>query len=304
MDHVAARHQVGTDLLGDSHHAIETDAGEDGITSGWAWAGFWFPLAGLAALGIVFGIHRPWFYTVQQEDYPIEWSQFALCLFSSLIFGLTAARLAIRGHRGLAVLLLLTALGSLALTGEEISWGQRVFGLVTPGELADVNHQAEMNVHNIDVGIPSEALFKFFAFAMGLGGAALALLARRPGTPLYRTTWRLVAPPLLAIPGFLGMALYRVFILFLPIFPAVRGQEWVEVGLYTSLAITAGCCYARSTAGRFQVDLTDSQSPSRRVDPRVRVNPGPLIALGVGVLLLTIVFAIMTTQTGIRPGNI
>jgi len=161
-----------------------------------------------------------------------------------------------------------------------------------------------MNVHNIDVGIPSEALFKFFAFAMGTGGAGLALLARRPRGPLNRTNWWLVAPPLLAVPGFIGMAFYRIFILALPVFPAVRAQEWLEVGLYTSLAITAGCCYTRATAGRFQLDLTNGRAPARRADPRVRVNPGPLIALGVGVLLLTTVFAIMATKTGILPGNI
>lgn len=303
MHQVAARHQTGRDLLGDSHRAIEADAALDGITAGWTWTGFWFPLGGLLLLGVVFVVHRPGLYTLQQEDYPIEWSQFGLCLFSSLTFAVTSIRLALRGNRGLALLLFLTALGALVLAGEEISWAQRVFGVVTPGELAGVNHQAELNVHNINVGIPSEDLFKLFAFAMGLSGAGLALLARRPNGPLNRTTWWLVAPPLLAVPGFLGMALYRIFILVLPLNPAVATQEWIEVGLYGSLAITAGCCYARSTAGRYQVDLTREQA-TRRPDPRVRVHPGPLISLGVGVLLLTVVFAIMTTHTSVLPGNI
>jgi hypothetical protein len=300
---LAGRHHVARDVLGDTQQAVEADAAVDGISPRWAWAGFWFPLAGLLALGLVYGAHRQWFYILQQEDYPIEWAQFGLCLFSSLVFALAAVRSARAGHRGLAVLLLLTAMGSVALAGEEISWGQRVFGLATPDELAGVNHQSEMNVHNIDVGIPWEALFKLFAFSMGLGGVVLALSARRPAGPLNRTSWWLVAPPLLTVPGFLGMTLYRIFILVVPVFPAVRAQEWIEVGLYSSLAITAACCYTRATIDRYQLDVTGS-TPVRRPDPEIRVNSRPLLVIGVAVLLLTLVFAIMTTRTGILPGNI
>jgi hypothetical protein len=304
MSQVAARHHVGRDVVGDSRRAIESDALTDGIRPGWAWAGFWFPMAGLFLLAVVFVVRRPWFYTVQQEDHLVEWIQFGLCLFSGLVLAAAAIRLVRRGHRGLAALLLLTALGSLVLAGEEISWGQRVLGVVTPDDLAGVNKQAEMNVHNIDAGIPSEDLFKIFAFAMGLGGAALAWFTRRSRSPLNRTDWWLVAPPLLTVPGFAGMALYRAFILFLPLNPAVRAQEWVEVGLYGGLAVTAGCCYARATADRYQLDLTDDQRPVRRLDPQVSVNPVPLVWIGVGVLLLTVVFAILTTQTDVLPGNI
>jgi hypothetical protein len=34
--------------------------------------------------------------------------------------------------------------------GEEISWGQRIFGWSTPEELAKVNYQQETNIHNLD----------------------------------------------------------------------------------------------------------------------------------------------------------
>ena len=43
-------------------------------------------------------------------------------------------------------------LGGLVMTfvcGEEISWGQRIFGFATPDFLIDVNNQGEFNVHNI-----------------------------------------------------------------------------------------------------------------------------------------------------------
>ena len=35
--------------------------------------------------------------------------------------------------------------------GEEISWGQRIFGFSTPDSLAEINVQTEFNLHNIDM---------------------------------------------------------------------------------------------------------------------------------------------------------
>jgi hypothetical protein len=36
------------------------------------------------------------------------------------------------------------------IAGEEISWGQRIFGIVTPENLESVNVQNEFNLHNVD----------------------------------------------------------------------------------------------------------------------------------------------------------
>ena len=36
------------------------------------------------------------------------------------------------------------------VAGEEISWGQRIFGIVTPENLESVNVQQEFNLHNVD----------------------------------------------------------------------------------------------------------------------------------------------------------
>jgi len=45
--------------------------------------------------------------------------------------------------------LLCVGLASLVIAGEEVSWGQRWFGLATPEALATINTQDELNVHNI-----------------------------------------------------------------------------------------------------------------------------------------------------------
>jgi hypothetical protein len=40
--------------------------------------------------------------------------------------------------------------------GEEISWGQRIFGIDTPESIAAKNMQGEMNLHNLDVFHPQD----------------------------------------------------------------------------------------------------------------------------------------------------
>jgi hypothetical protein len=58
----------------------------------------------------------------------------------------TAAR---TGWRWLCGFYLLLIVGLVVLAGEEISWGQRIFGWETPETIAAVNEQQETNLHNL-----------------------------------------------------------------------------------------------------------------------------------------------------------
>ncbi len=66
--------------------------------------------------------------------------------------------------------------------GEEISWGQRIFGFKTPEPLAQVNKQDELNLHNLTIMEDSkfftaDRLFDVFWFLFGVLIPAIALLA-------------------------------------------------------------------------------------------------------------------------------
>lgn len=63
---------------------------------------------------------------------------------------------------------------------EEISWGQRIFGLETPDRLADVNRQEEITLHNIE-GASSLAgpLFNLFWLTFGVLVPMAAALSSR-----------------------------------------------------------------------------------------------------------------------------
>ncbi len=252
------------------------------VWTGWVTAAV--PVLGTVVLGVLFVVARPAFYLVQQEDNVVEWGQFALCLGISAVALLAAWRLARRSPRS-AALLVLVALAYFFVGGEEISWGQRVFGLVTPEELAAANQQSETNLHNINTGVDVQLLFK-------IGSSLLALVA------LLTTVWvrllhhtgtaflRLVTPPVFAAPGFVAMALYWVVARALPMAdaPLSRFQEWVELSLYVSLAASVICIITRSS--------------HRWGDRRV------IVWIGLALAVLTVVFSIMTVHTGIKPGNV
>lgn len=76
------------------------------------------------------------------EDGFFEWLT-AICLFGAAIFFIVASKLK---NIFLIILFLVFLFG----TGEEISWGQRIFNFETPEYMKDHNVQKELNIHNLE----------------------------------------------------------------------------------------------------------------------------------------------------------
>jgi hypothetical protein len=298
--------QVGTQ---NAAHRIEQDAALEGVEPRLAWAIFWLPLAGLAALLVAALIFRPSFDRMLQEDYPVEWAQFACCVFVSVVSTMTAYYFARQRQYLIAITLLLLGVGTFVLAGEEISWGQRVLGLATPEELGEVNHQAELNVHNITGGFDVEAAFRTVSLLIGIVGTVLPFLARpwsqRP--VLTANFWRVLSPPLFTVPLFAMMIGYRIFRLIVTgeVNFAVRLQEWIECCQYFGLVITVTCIHLRARQAETAGAWTNEPLPTRwqvgrlKGDPEVR----PLILIVGAILLVTAVFAVFSALSGVRPGN-
>jgi len=77
------------------------------------------------------------------------------------------------GDRLVAALYGVLSVAVFFLIGEEISWGQRIFGWATSEEFAAINKQRETNIHNIH-GIGDA--FKWVHVVIGAYGALLPLL--------------------------------------------------------------------------------------------------------------------------------
>ena len=129
--------------------------------------------------------HDAFRYEFVIEDGFIEWCTVAVLFLTMLV---CARRfLALRNVRPpmfLFVTLLLTLL-CLFGAGEEISWGQRIFGLETPDYLKDKNAQGELGIHNLVVEINGEEI-KLNKLIFGTGLAVALLIYLFIAAPLYR----------------------------------------------------------------------------------------------------------------------
>jgi len=83
------------------------------------------------------------------DDTVVEYVQFLFYFLSSFAAAGTSFILAkLKKPKIIWVLYLLGALGLFMIAGEEISWGQRIFGLETPEFYLEHNTQKEINLHN------------------------------------------------------------------------------------------------------------------------------------------------------------
>ncbi len=138
---------------------------------------------------------------------------------AGLLLAATACR---ERGRPLRWVYVLGALAFLFAAGEEISWGQRLFGWTTPDFLMGLNKQGETNIHNIYT----------LAFR-GIHAEGTMLLCAVAATALCYRQNRLFGIPLPSLPlllGFLALRLYEPS-LFMPI----RAEQ----GLLLLLAVFA-----------------------------------------------------------------
>lgn len=90
--------------------------------------------------------------TYAAEDGIVEYATAVFLLICSLVLASHASTL-FASKRGLAaVCTVLYALLFFFAAGEEISWGQRIFGWESSAFFVERNYQAETNIHNLIVG--------------------------------------------------------------------------------------------------------------------------------------------------------
>lgn len=92
--------------------------------------------------------NNQFFRLIIEDDHLVEYSQFFLLLFSSVVC-LFLKKYWWSKERFLGILFLFLAIGLFFVAGEEISWGQRLLKIQTPEQLAEINMQDELTVHNI-----------------------------------------------------------------------------------------------------------------------------------------------------------
>jgi hypothetical protein len=132
----------------------------------------------LAVLLVLAELAPRQFQRLMQEDGWAEWATFAAFAAAGTL-GLRRARATTQLER---LLLLGVSLFCLFVAGEEISWGQRLFGYRPPQFFLERNFQQEANLHNLLKNV-LDTRFMVMIIALGYGVAApflsfLALLPR------------------------------------------------------------------------------------------------------------------------------
>jgi len=165
-----------------------------------------FVAAALGLAGLILSHAAPEYFktTYVVEDGFIEWLT-VVALIASAILMLRRAWV-LRSVRS-RVFLSVTAMAAAVFVfgaGEEISWGQRLFSIETPGWLEEKNKQSEMNLHNLvisGVSINKLVFSKLLAVVLLVYLIIIPLLCKkRPrlatridafGIPLPRT-WHVI----------------------------------------------------------------------------------------------------------------
>lgn len=178
-----------------------------GVSHGVVYAALLTPLVGLVALPVIWLISSQAFRMITNEDGVIEYLQFAAFVASAVLAGWIARGRWVMGHRVQALLFAAVCIGLVLISGEEISWGQRILGYDAPEALREINEQDEMTFHNIG-GV---LLF----FNVGLLLASLyAIVAEPIGRSIgVGERWAdadiLFSPPLFLASAFAVMAVFR-----------------------------------------------------------------------------------------------
>src|SRR4051794_38935369 len=195
-------------MMSTAFREVDRDAGDDGVSRRTARVFLWLPIVGAVLVAATL-LHRPLFTFLVQEDGPIEWTQFVAFLFASVAFAAAAVMLGRRGDYLGAVLVGLGALVVFGIAGEEISWGQRIFGLETPETLTEINHQNELNLHNI-TAFPIQRIGNYLQLVLGGAGLLLPWLTRMRRPLVHVRALRLLSPPLFVTTSFGILFGYRL----------------------------------------------------------------------------------------------
>jgi uncharacterized Tic20 family protein len=217
--------------VGRAIEEVEVEAAEWGVPARLARVLLVLPFLGGAA---VLAIRARWtlFDWVTREDSLLEWTQFAGYVVAAILGVTIAWRFHVAEEKWLSRAYLGFTLAMLFIAGEEISWGQRLFGWSAPSQLD--NKQHETTIHN------TAHVLKLFNWAMllvGLCGFVVPWLLRQRRTDAWM---KALVPPLFLSTWFFflfGYKFARLSAFTETQLTSRRYGEWAELCLALSLAI-------------------------------------------------------------------
>ena len=228
---------------------LRAEAARWGMTPALAEALFVLPLVGTVAI-ILLRADSGAYRFVTDEDSVLEWPQFFGFAAASVLACLCAWRFYRSGRFFLAAAYVAFGIGCFFVAGEEIAWGQRIFGYGTPESLEEINEQKETTVHNIDL---VQHFTNVTYLVAGLYGSIGAWIVRGKG--LWRNTGLVdyLLPPIFLTMAFFVMFGYKAlrFAFFRESgFTVTRAGEWAELCLALGFSVFAFLQWRRLNRSR------------------------------------------------------
>jgi hypothetical protein len=172
------------------------------------WAPFVILLLGLVAALIGGNVYR----VLTGEDRLAENLQVYCWLLAFGMGWLVIQHLGKAGRYGMAFLYFCLNAGIFLIIGEELSWGQRLFGWETPEALKAVNRQRETNIHSLEGMVDT---FRSLYLVIGAYGTILPVLFfRARKSTKYQNVISLLAPHFTLSPYFLVTLIWRIYLNF------------------------------------------------------------------------------------------
>jgi len=151
----------------------------------------------------VFNRIDPYYYNrLTKEDNIVEWLTVVFLLLAA-VFSILQAAMSRRGVYRFVWFFILFAIACCFFAVEEISWGQRLFGVDSPEYFMTYSDQQEINVHNVVNKTFSVRTKHIAAWALLGYGVALPILARSRWVHSKLNKLGIVIPPEVLIPGFI-----------------------------------------------------------------------------------------------------
>jgi hypothetical protein len=242
--------------------ALDEAASRWGISSRLATLLFAIPIIG-SLLVIPFRLSRPAWVMLTSEDHILEWGQFGLFAVAGIVAAWVAVERWRSGMRWHALLFGAFALGLLFIAGEEISWGQRLFGFRTPDELDKINEQGETTLHNITGALAS---INTVMFLIGVVGTLLPIADRRYGTAAKLGHGAdLFIPPMFLASAFATVAAFRfarATVLTGKSFTFGQYGEWSEFCLALAFAVYIILVLRRVRLAPHRLPASDGRGPT------------------------------------------
>jgi hypothetical protein len=188
----------------------------------------------LSIASVIYLFPNDVFAELSKEDHLIEYLQVFMLLLGAFWAG-RCAYLFYKSRNFIhCTIFFLSAVGLFFIAGDEISWGQRIFGVETPESFKAINTQEEITVHNLE---SFAGFVSYFYMSIGLYGGLMWILQKRIPR-LQKTPFLYYIPPAYCAVFYLSSFFYNFVAYIWTKHTIGLWAEPAELMLYTGIMLT------------------------------------------------------------------